>query len=58
MFGVRTEENLVISVFVCLFLEKNQRKMLPQTWFSEPVFGHPAESTKLDRPQRKQFWIG
>ena len=29
--------------------------MLPKTEFSKPIFGHPAGSTKLDRPHRKHF---
>ena len=30
-------------------------RMLPKSWFSKPIFGHSAGSTKLDRPYCKQF---
>ena len=39
-----------------LFLGKFD-KILPKPGFSKPNFGHPAGSTKLDRPYCKQFRI-
>ena len=53
--GVRTEENLVNSVFCCFSLGKTH-KMLPKSRFSTPIFGDSAGSTKLDRPYCKRFW--
>ena len=42
------------SVFLLFFLG-NTDNILPKSQFSEPIFGHSAGSTKLDRPHCKQF---
>ena len=36
-------------------IRKNRHKILPKSWFSKRIFGHPAGSSKLDRPHCKQF---
>ena len=41
---------------VLLFFLGKTDKMLPKSRFSKTIFGHPAGSTKLDRPYCKQFW--
>ena len=43
---------------VLLFFPWKTDKMLPKSWFSKPIFGHSAGSTKLDRPYCKRFWKG
>ena len=40
-----------------LFFLGKTDKMLPKSWFSKPIFGRSAGSTKLDRPYCKQFWF-
>ena len=48
----RKSSELCVLIF---FLGKTD-KMLPKSRFSKPIFGHPAGSTKLDRPYCKLFW--
>ena len=40
-----------------LFSPRKIDKILPKPRFSKPIFGHPAGSTKLDRPYCKQFRV-
>ena len=44
------QDSLVNSVFNFAVLQGRTNKMLPKTQFSKLIFGHPAGSTKLDRP--------